>query len=168
MKVHQVQFVGGFDQLLLGAFGNGEVLAGIVVDNVAVGANVRLLQGVVFIEPFPVELAVVLQPRAADFQQFTVDLRLRNTVFRLLRLDHPAEDLGIVERVMKRIATVLHAQTQLARPLLPHRQRGVNNVLLGNAYSVIQQLGNDGDVAGLMKLTALLPDEQRTGLRRAF
>ena len=168
VQVHQVQFVGGLDQLLLGAFGNGEVLAGIFVDHMAVGADICLLQRVIFVKPFSVELTFVFQPRAADFQQFAVDFRLGNAVFRVVGLDHPAEDLRVVEGVMDGITPVLHAQTQLARPLLPERQRGVNHVLLRNTHPIVEKLGDHRHVAGLVKLTALLPDQQRPGARRAF
>ena len=168
VQVHQVQLVGGFDQLLLGAFGNGEVLAGIFVDHVAVGADIRLLQRVIFVEPLAVELTFVFQPRAADFQQFAVDFRLRNAVFRIVGLDHPAENLRVAEGVVNGITPVLHAQAQLARPLLPERQRGVNHVLLRNTHPIVQKLGDHRHVAGLVKLAALLPDQQRSGARRAF
>ena len=66
------------------------------------------------------------------------------------------------------VTSVLHAQPQLARPLLPERQRGVQDVLLCNAHLVVQKLGDHRHVAGLMKLTALLPDQQRPGARRAL
>ena len=168
VQVHQMQFVSGLDQLLLGAFGNGEVLAGIFVDHMAVGADIRLLQRVIFVKPFSVELTLVFQPRAADFQQFAVDFRLGNAVFRVVGLDHPAENLRVIEGVMDRVTPVLHAQTQLARPLLPERQRGVNHVLLRNSNLIVEKLGDHRDVASLVKLAALLPDQQRPGARRAF
>lgn len=53
------------------------------------------------------------------------------------------------------VTSVLHAQPQLARPLLPERQRGVQDVLLCNAHLVVQKLSDHRHVAGLMKLTAL-------------
>lgn len=56
-------------------------------------------------------------------------------------------------------------QRELPRPLLSRRQRGVDNVLLGDAYPVAQQLGDDGNVAGILEFTAFLPDQQRTGAR---
>ncbi|CWY58409.1 Uncharacterised protein [Salmonella enterica subsp. enterica serovar Typhi] len=43
----------------------------------------------------------------------------------------------------------------------------MDNVLLSNANFVIQELGDNRDVPGFVKLAALLPDEQRPGLRRA-
>lgn len=75
-----MQLVGGLDQLLLGTFGDGEILAGIFVDHMPVGANVSLLESILFVEPFPVELAFVGQSRPADFQLFTADFRLRQAV----------------------------------------------------------------------------------------
>ncbi len=46
----------------------------------AVGADVGLLQGVIFVEPFSVVLTFIFQPRTADFQQFAVRFGLGNTV----------------------------------------------------------------------------------------
>ena len=69
---------------------------------------------------------------------------------------------------MEGITPVLHAQAQLARPLLPERQRGVNHVLLGDTHLIVQKLGDHRHVAGLMKLATFLPDQQRSGARRAF
>ena len=134
----------------------------------AVGADIRLLQRVIFVEPLPVELTRVFQPRAADFQQFAVDFRLRNAVFRVVGLDHPAENLSVAEGVMEGVTLVLDAQTQLTRPLLPERQRSVNDVLLRYAHLIVQKLGDHRHVAGFVKLAALLPDQQRSGARRAF
>ncbi len=128
-----MQFIGRFNQLLLGAFSNREIVAGIVINNVAVGADVGLLQGVIFVEPFSVVLTFILQPRTADFQQFAVRFGLGNAVLRVVRLDHPAKDFSIAEGVMKRVTAVLNGHAQLTGPLLSERKRGVNNILLGNA-----------------------------------
>lgn len=75
------------DQLLLGAFGDGEVLAGIFIDHMTVRADIRLLQRVIFVEPFSVELTFVFSAaHRVNFQQFAVDFRLGNAVFRVVGL----------------------------------------------------------------------------------
>ncbi|MNS59312.1 hypothetical protein D3C86_1772280 [compost metagenome] len=155
-----MQLVGGFDQLLLGAFGDREILAGIFVDHMTVGANVSLLKRIVFVEPFAVKLSFVGQTRPADFQLFAANFRLRQAVFGIVGLDHPAQNRGICEGVMQGVAALFDRQTQLARPLLADRQRRVDHVLLGNTHFIAHQLGDNRHVASLMKLTALLPDQQ--------
>ena len=62
----QVQLVGGFDQLLFGTFADGEILIGILVDEMTVGCHVGFLQRVFLVQPFTAKLAVVWQPRAFD------------------------------------------------------------------------------------------------------
>ena len=44
VQVHQMQLIGGFDKLLLGAFGDGEILVRVFIDDVAVGFHVGFLQ----------------------------------------------------------------------------------------------------------------------------
>ncbi len=67
VQIHQVQFVGGFNQLLLRTLGNGEVLMRILINDVAVRQHVRFLQRILFIQPFTVKLPVIFQSRAANF-----------------------------------------------------------------------------------------------------
>lgn len=43
----------------------------------------------------------------------------------------------------------------------------MEHVLFGNTDFVFQQLGDDRHMAGIVKLTAFLPDKQSTGYRRA-
>ncbi len=44
VQVHQMQLIGGFDKLLLGAFGDGEILVRVFIDDVVVGFHVGFLQ----------------------------------------------------------------------------------------------------------------------------
>ena len=77
VKIHQVQLVGGFNQLLLGALGNGVVMIRILIDHLTVGLHIGVLQRIFFIQPFTVKLAFVFQTRSADFQQLACNFRLR-------------------------------------------------------------------------------------------
>ena len=77
MQIHQVQLVGGFNQLLLGALGNGEVLMRVLINHMAVRQHVGFLQRILLIQPFTVKLPVIFQSRAANFQRVIGDLRLR-------------------------------------------------------------------------------------------
>ena len=43
VKIHQVQFVGGFNQLLLCALGNGVVMIRILIDHLTVGLHIGVL-----------------------------------------------------------------------------------------------------------------------------
>ena len=42
----------------------------------------------------------------------------------------------------------------------------MNDVLLGDTHLIADKLGDHRDVAGVLELAALLPDQQRTGDRR--
>ncbi len=77
MQIHQVQLVGGFNQLLLGALGNGEVLMGVLINHMPIRQHVGFLQRILLIQPFTVKLPVIFQSRAANFQRVIGDLRLR-------------------------------------------------------------------------------------------
>ena len=90
MQIHQVQLVGGFDQLLFGTFADGEILIGILVDEMTVGCHVGFLQRVFLVQPFTAKLAVVWQPRAFDGHRLARQHRLRQAVFGIGGLDHPA------------------------------------------------------------------------------
>ena len=90
VQIHQVQLVSGFDQLLFGAFADGEILVGILVDEMAVGRHVGFLQRIFLVQPFAAELAVVRQPRAFDRHRLARQHRLRQAVFGIGGLDHPA------------------------------------------------------------------------------
>ncbi len=167
VEIHQVHLVGRFNQLLLGAFGHGEILVRVSIDHMTVGGNIRLLERIFFVQPFAVELTVVLKTRAAKLQRFTGNGWLRQAVACIVGLDHPAKNGGVVEGVMQRVVTVFHFKRQLAGPLLACWQRRVQHILFGNTHFVPQQLGNHRHVAGFIKLTALLPDKQRADERRA-
>ena len=166
VKIHQVQLVGGFNQLLLGTLGNGVVMIRILIDHLTVGLHIGVLQRIFFIQPFTVKLAFVFQTRPADFQQFACNFRLWQAVFGIFRLDHPAQNSGVIEGVFQGIAAVFDHHLQLACPLLPLRQRGMNHVLFRNTDFVAMQLGNDGDMASVFKFTAFIPDKKRTRDRR--
>ena len=165
VKIHQVQLVGGFNQLLLGALGNGVVMIRILIDHLTVGLYIGVLQRIFFIQPFTVKLAFVFQTRPADFQQFACNFRLWQAVFGIFRLDHPAQNSGVIEGVFQGIAAVFDHHLQLACPLLPLRQRGMNHVLFRNTDFVAMQLGNDGDMASVFKFTAFIPDKKRPRYR---
>ncbi len=90
VQIHQVQLVGGFDQLLFGTFADGEILIGILVDEMTVGCHVGFLQRVFLVQPFTAKLAVVWQPRAFDGHRLARQHRLRQAVFGIGGLDHPA------------------------------------------------------------------------------
>ena len=90
VQIHQVQLVGGFNQLLFGAFADSEILIRILIDKMAVGRHVGFLQRIFLVQPFAAELAVVRQPRALDRHRLTRQHRLRQAVFGIGGLDHPA------------------------------------------------------------------------------
>ena len=167
VQIHQMQLVGRFDQLLLGTLCNCEILVRILIDHVTVRHHIGFLQRILFVQPLTVELPLIFESCRANLQRIIGDLRLRQAVFGIVGLDHPAQNGGVVKGVFQGIAAIFHHHLQLTRPLLPGRKRGVNDVLLGNANFVIQQLSDNRDVSGVFKLTAFLPDEQRPGDRRA-
>ena len=121
VQVHQMQLVGGFDELLLGAFGNSEILVRVFIDDVAVGFDIGFLQGIFLVEPVAAKLAFVRQPRAFNRHRLTRQHWLRQAVFGIGGLDHPAEDFGIGKGVFNRVEAIFHFQRQLAGPLLPLR-----------------------------------------------
>ena len=90
VQVHQMQLVGRFDQLLLGAFGNGEVLIGILIDEVTVGGHVGFLQRIFLVQPVTAELTFIRQSRALNRHRFTRQHRLRQAVLGIGGLNHPA------------------------------------------------------------------------------
>ena len=160
VQVHQMQLVGGLDKLLLGAFGDGEILVRVFIDDVAVGFHVGFLQRIFLVEPVAAVLAFIRQPRAFDGHRLTRQHRLRQAVLGIGGLNHPAEDFGIGKGVFNRVDAVFHFQRQLSGPLLALRQRRVNHVLLGNPDLIAYQLRNHRHVASVLKLAAFLPDQQ--------
>ncbi|MDO3407121.1 hypothetical protein QWI28_22475 [Citrobacter freundii] len=162
-----MQLVSGFDQLLFGTFGNGEVLMRILINHMPIRQHVGFLQRILFIQPFTVKLPVIFQSRAANFQRVTGDLRLRQAVTGILGLDHPAKDGGVVKGIPQGVATVFNHHLQFTGPLLSGRQRRMEHVLFGNTDFVFQQLGDDRHMAGVFKFAAFLPDKQRACYRCA-
>ena len=162
-----MQLVGRFDQLLLSTLCHREILVWILIDHVTIRGHIGFLQRILFVQPFAVKLALFFQSCGANLQRIIGNLRLRQAVLSIVGLDHPAQNGGIVKGVFQGIAAIFHHHLQLTRPLLSGRKRSVNDVLLGNADFVVQQLSDNRNVAGVFKFTAFLPDEQRPGDRRA-
>ncbi|UMX62836.1 hypothetical protein MJ588_24410 [Klebsiella pneumoniae] len=86
-----MQLVGDFDQLLFGTFADGEILIGILVDEMTVGCHIGFLQRVFLCSAIYRETGRCFgQPRAFDGHCLARQHRLRQVVFGIGGLTGPA------------------------------------------------------------------------------
>ena len=106
VQVHQVHFVGGADEFVLGAFREGVVAVGIAAGQLlsAHRGDKGAFERVGLIQPRLRELAMLRQAGTADGEQFRRRHGLRQAVCGVGGLYHPAEDVRVGEGVVQGVA----------------------------------------------------------------
>ena len=155
-----MQFVGGVNQLLLRTFRYRKiaVLVGMTHFVPAHRFDISSIKRGIFVEPFGIKLSLIfhvvsLKDKCSWFWE-----RLRFGKFGVVGLNHPAENLGVVERVVQKIALFGNGHRQFTRPLLAAWQTGVNHILLHNAHPIFQHIGNNRHVPRVLELAPFLPN----------
>ena len=160
MQVHQMQFVGGVNQLLLGTFRHNKIaiLVGMTHFMPAHCFDISCIKRCIFIEPFTVKLSVIFHVASLKRKCGRFWERLRLGKFGIIGLNHPAENVSVVESVVQKIALFGNAHQQFTRPLLTAWQTRVNHILLHNTNPIFQHIGNNRYVPCVLKLSPFLPN----------
>ena len=155
-----MQFVGGVNQILLCTFRHCKIaiLVGMAHFVPAHRFDISGIKMDIFVEPFGIKLSVIFDVASLNSKCGWFWERLRFGKFGVVGLNHPAENLGVLEGIMQKIALFGNGHRQFTRPLLTAWQTGVNHILLHNAHPIFQHIGNNCHVPRVLELAPFLPN----------
>ena len=138
VQVHQMQFISRMNQLLLSTFRHRKIaiLVGMTHFVPAHCFDISRIKRSIFIEPFAVKLSVIFHVTSLKSKFSRFWKRLRLSKFAIIGLNHPAENVSVVESIVQKIALFRNAHRQFARPLLTAWQTRVNHILLHNTHPI--------------------------------